>query len=215
MQPDLLTSKQGDERREWEVIPGWSWIDMEPDEVMMGSGSRASGLNGPCWPEILEQGHGRRSSHQMRPVASRRSIRGHKDPSAEQEDEALHGGESWGGGRLTLRAGSCGSGTHAGGRVARLRGLLRRGRRTVTSGPGARRCCAAAAATTAAREMRAHRQRQGTPALRWTTLGRADPEAGPSPGAGGARGGASGCGQLQVARTPASGAGWTRRWRRI
>jgi len=60
MQLDILKSKQGEGRSEWKVIPGWSWIDMEPDEVTMGSGSRASGLNRHCWPEILEQGHGKK-----------------------------------------------------------------------------------------------------------------------------------------------------------
>ena len=32
MQLDLLKSKQGEERRECKVIPGWSCIDMEPDD---------------------------------------------------------------------------------------------------------------------------------------------------------------------------------------
>jgi hypothetical protein len=40
MQLDILKSKQGEGRSEWKVIPGWSWIDMEPDEVTMGSGRR-------------------------------------------------------------------------------------------------------------------------------------------------------------------------------
>ena len=99
MHPDLVKSKQGEERREWKVIPGWSWIHMEPDD-----GSEQSGV-GPQSSLLVTASRGMARTEEggswkeLEPPEAAHAVSPSRRTGAEGDGE-LGGGDSHGVRRL-------------------------------------------------------------------------------------------------------------------